>query len=61
MLIKPHCICNVAVALLLLVEYMRIVSIIDYGVLFSGTESTWFLHATTLGWSENNNFSKDLQ
>ncbi len=35
---------NVAVALLI-VKYMRIASVIGYGVLFSGTVSIWFLCA----------------
>jgi hypothetical protein len=43
--IIPHCVCNVAVALLL-VKYMRIASVIGYGVLLSTSGTViWFLYA----------------
>jgi hypothetical protein len=43
-LIIPHCVCNVAVALLW-IKYMRIASIIGYGVLLSCAECILFLNA----------------
>jgi hypothetical protein len=35
--ISHYCVCNVVVVALLLVKYMRIASVIGYGVLFSGS------------------------